>query len=845
MFFYVIILMSKKIIIYIVSFAILSVVCILSIYFLKNNNKEVSQKPCESVAEDAFLVLDIIKKKDFLNIIKTNTQIQELQNELHFADIAENFAIIDTVEKNISLQENIEKNKNILFAFYRSFDTFEQQIILKIKGNKEKFFFKELYSKLNISKTAKIIKINNTKIIEWQNVKTFYIFVKNSLLIICDSKTLVEKIINTQNEKSKNVLQNENFAESYKSAGKKEIANLYINFEKISSLNQSKNNTAIDFMAKIHNCWQEFDINFSKDILLCNGISYLDNNNNSYFQNILKGNNSDFEIISMIPKSVNSLLFHKYNPDTTVYFEKDLISNIVQETKSEIAVINFENDNLLILDCISLQNSENNILTAVNEKYKQEINIDKLVIDTKNSINYIEMPKKISFSFGNFFSLDELNFCCFYNNYIILSEDSTALKHYFLDIIRNNTLLNDKSYLNFAENLTKNANLFYFSRNGKYQYGYEISKLGNNYYNIFLIDKSAETNSKSVLWQSKISAALIGQIYEIINYENLENEYIFQDEDYNLYLIDDNGVLLWKKSLQEKICSQIFQIDYYNNGQLQYLFSGEKKIFLIDHLGNFVDNYPIILPSEAVAPLTLIKYEDNKTARIAIPCKNLAVYLFDIHGKVLKDWRLPKTELQALLPLKHFVFNKKDYLSVQDNYNVYLYTRQGELISQFFYKEGLSSNEIFASENTGELIFTTSEGQIVKLRIKDKKENKIYLEEYSKNHLFYFRDIDGDKIGEYLFVEGTKIIAYNNSYEKIFAKEMQSEIIKLSFFNSSESDFILAHCVGNQSYILKSDGAIEAYIPKAENTFISLFKEGKKYYYITVSGDKIISKRQL
>lgn len=849
MFFYVIILMSKKIIIYIVSFAILSVVCILSIYFLKNNNKEVSQKPSEAVAEDALLVLDIIKKEDFLNVIKTNTQIQELQKELHFADIHENFEIIDSIEKNISLQENLEKNKKILFALYRSSDTFEKQIILKINAKKEKSFFKELFKKLNINNNAQIIKINNTKIIKWESPKTFYIFIKNSLLIICDSKSLAEKILNTQNEESANVLHNDNFAKSYRSAGKNEIANLYINFGVLSSQNESQNITALDFMAKIHNCWQEFDINFSKDILLCNGISYLDNNNNLYFQNILKANNSELEIISMIPKSVNSFLLQKYNSDTTVYPEKDFISTIIQETKSEIAFVNSENDIFLILDCISLQNSENNILTAINKKYKKEqnseISIEKLAIDAKNNINFIELPEKFSFSFGNLLSLDELNFCCFYNNYIILSEDSTALKHYFLDIIRNNTLLNDKSYLNFAENLTKNANLFYFSRNGKYQYGYEISKLGNNYYNIFLIDKYAESNSKSVLWQSKISAALIGEIYEIINYENLENEYLFQDEDYNLYLIDDNGVLLWKKSLEEKISSQIFQIDYYNNGQLQYLFSGEKKIFLIDHLGNSVDNYPIILPSEAVAPLTLIKYEDNKTARIAIPCKNLAVYLFDIHGKVLKDWRLPKTELQALLPLKHFVFNKKDYLSVQDNYNVYLYTRQGELISQFFYKEGLSSNEIFASENTGELIFTTSEGQIVKLRIKDKKENKIYLEEYSKNHLFYFRDIDGDKIGEYLFVEGTKIIAYNNSYEKIFAKEMQSEIIKLSFFNSSESDFILAHCVGNQSYILKSDGAIEAYIPKAENTFISLFKEGKKYYYITVSGDKIISKRQL
>lgn len=140
MFFYVIILMSKKIIIYIVSFAILSVVCILSIYFLKNNNKEVSQKPSEAVAEDALLVLDIIKKEDFLNVIKTNTQIQELQKELHFADIHENFEIIDSIEKNISLQENLEKNKKILFALYRSSDTFEKQIILKINAKKEKSF---------------------------------------------------------------------------------------------------------------------------------------------------------------------------------------------------------------------------------------------------------------------------------------------------------------------------------------------------------------------------------------------------------------------------------------------------------------------------------------------------------------------------------------------------------------------------------------------------------------------------------------------------------------------------------------------------------------------------------
>lgn len=844
--------MKKKTIIFIVSFGFLLIFSIIIFLLLKANNNKLEQEQLEAITNDASIILNIIRKDEFIEISKSNYQLQELQKNLQLTSIIEKLKLLDTIENNINLSEDLMKNENIILALYYNSQIIEQQLILKIRNKNEKYFFKNLENQLNNNKKVNQIEINNTKVLEYCDADKLYFYVKNSLFIISDSKALIEKTIAIQNGEFENILQDISFKKSYKSAGKNELANLYINFgkEKNNKIINS-NNEAFKFISELQNNWQEYDINISDNSLICNGISFIDENNiNLLYDYIRKTDNSKFEILSMIPNSCSSFLAYKYRKDTLIKTSSELINNILKEVKSEISILRNDINKFIIFDCISSQNSEKNILLLFN-KFSKTKNIiklenDVLNIDSKISVNCIKIPNDLDSLYDSVFFPVEAKYCCFYNNYVIFSENISSLRLYILDNIRRNTLINDKSYIKFSKLFTKKSNLFYYCRNENFQYGYEISKISNNYYNLFSIDQYSDNNLNTVIWQSKLESDLINDIFEVKNHNDLSSEYIFQDENLNLYLIDNMGIILWQKPFYEKIIGVISQIDYYENGKLQYIFSTEKKIYIIDRLGNYVENYPISLSSETNNSLSVVKYKDNKQSRLIIPCKDRKLYLFDIQGKVLKDWLFPQSESEILSRVKHFVIEDKDYLCINDIHNIYMYSRKGELRVSYFFEEGISNNEIYLDEKSKELLITTLDGKIMRINIVNNKKSSLSLKSFSEKHYFNYIDIDGDKENDFVFSDSTNIYVYGKKGNLIFRKDINNEIEKIIIFNKLKGNlFIGVLCENGNTFVLNGKGEILKNFPILGIRSILIIEEENKYYYLSGGIENIISKNRL
>lgn len=78
----------------------------------------------------------------------------------------------------------------------------------------------------------------------------------------------------------------------------------------------------------------------------------------------------------------------------------------------------------------------------------------------------------------------------------------------------------------------------------------------------------------------------------VTNHVTGEREIFVQDENNDVYLLNDAGRVLWRLALGESINSDVVQVDAFRNGKLQYLFSTPSRLHLVDRNGEYVGNFP-------------------------------------------------------------------------------------------------------------------------------------------------------------------------------------------------------------------------------------------------------------
>jgi len=503
----------------------------------------------------------------------------------------------------------------------------------------------------------------------------------------------------------------------------------------------------------------------------------------------------------------------------------------------------------LIIKTKSKSSAEDKIrelLTSYASKNEEGLNsyMSNIQIDEGAKFTIYNLPwEQLGYVlFGPLYSGVKCNNLVFYDNYIIIGSTKETLNSYIHSLLLNKNLDTNIDHNSFKSEFSEKSNMFIYINtfrskeilkewmsnefitgfDDKFEYVSALSEIGiqialgdKMLYNYIVIrHKDDFKDEPKTIWASLLDTLVIVKPAIVKNHLNNSNEIIVQDSKNTLYLITNSGRELWKIPIDERIMGEIHQVDAYNNGKLQYLFTTKTSIHLIDRLGNYVDNYPVPLRSEAVCAAGVFDYDNNRDYRILVACKDKNAYLYDITGKIVKGWNFEGSEHEVLSSPQHFRFNTKDYIVFQDKHKLYILDRTGDYRVSTKAEFSFSENSIFfePSQNNSEARFicTNTNGRII-YHYLDGTTDSLKLDNFSTSHKFSAYDIDLDGDSEYLITDNQTLFVYNKNKELIYKRDFSSEITSQLYFYHFPRNQIKVGVVCSKAgmiYLLNDDGSV-------------------------------------
>ncbi len=445
----------------------------------------------------------------------------------------------------------------------------------------------------------------------------------------------------------------------------------------------------------------------------------------------------------------------------------------------------------------------------------------------------------------------------FLEDYVVFGNSKSAVRNYISDYQAERTLQQDINFDAFAEQLASETNLFLYNNIARSPQIYQLflndehvadvdknidlfrkfeafamqfsAEKENKFYNNVLLKYNPvykqETRS---LWETPLLASISSRPWLVTNHYTDAKEVAIQDDSNKVYLISNTGKLLWERQLNQKIMGGITQIDVLNNNKLQMLFNTSSHIYLLDRNGNDVSGFPVALPAPATNAIAAMDYDQNKNYRLLVACADDMVYNYDKTGQRLEGWEYQSTESSVTQPIRHFVLGDKDYILIIDEAgNIQLCDRRGN--NRYEVKEkvaGLSNNpvylEIGKDIHVSKLVYTDTTGSVVKLMFGGAKDTTAVRS--VGNHFFDYKDLDGDKAMEYIFVSDNNLSVYGPDKNLVFEHDFDSTITLrpqiFEFGTSSKIGIVSANT--NELFLFNALGTLDADMPLYGSTPFSI-----------------------
>ena len=482
-----------------------------------------------------------------------------------------------------------------------------------------------------------------------------------------------------------------------------------------------------------------------------------------------------------------------------------------------------------------------------------------LEIDQETSYTLYKFPLEDIFSklFGSVFGGISNRYFTLIDNYVIFGRSPELLKEFIYSNILNQTLNHNPQYQQFSEYLSDQSNFHFYTnmyrsphliahylheglKEGidknlqhfrKFQaLAYQFMGSGKMYYNnLFVKYIPRITEEPKTVWETHLDTAIDFKPALVTNHYTGKNEIFVQDLNNKVYLINNVGRILWEKQLKEEIMSDVYQIDYYRNGKLQMMFNTRNKIHLIDRNGNYVERYPVNLPSPATAPMALFDYENNRDYRIFIPCENKKVYDFTKEGDIIPGWEFGKTDTRVNRRVQHFRVNTRDYIVFADQYRIYILNRRGHVRVRPEEQFARSPHNLFVLEpktrrNPPRLVTTDIDGTIRYIQLNGKVTGK-KIKSYSTGHHFDYQDINGDGFKDCIFLDNNKLEVFETDGNEIFSHAFDAKITGPPihfYFSYNNRKLGVVSRPENRIYLLNSDGELYEGFPLKGSTPFSI-----------------------
>lgn len=533
--------------------------------------------------------------------------------------------------------------------------------------------------------------------------------------------------------------------------------------------------------------WVELDFEFNKKNLVANG--FLSSARPSLTTCLAQQKANNFSIYNYIPSLSNTFLSYiaserGLSSEAFVEYLKCVDANDIYRQKQE-KIYNDKNVDIearlseLFSADIALFSISNSLLDSASTCLILEANNGTIAQALLNSIignlHQIETPKQCAELnpipnvnipvYEAFNENDDLFFLDYllpfvprkyylrYENTILIANSIDLLRNTLYENMLSRTLGNDADFRNFRASFPDDNVFFYFckspvindvftqsiieglspesirSLSNFYGFGMQMSSLSNlAYITIGLLYEPTRIEMPPTAWQSRLNSNIVGRPFAVVNHNTQEIEYIVQDKNNDIHLINPKGLELWSHKVDGLIVGDVTQIDYYNNRKLQYLFCTENNIYLIDRNGNNTACFPVRLPNKATSGVKYIDYDNPKDFRLFVACNDKNICLFDREGQRIQGWEMPPTEGVINRSLTHYVSKDKDYLVVSDEYRCYITDRRGnERVKLPPLAPNKNSNVVLINANTDKAAFAmlTADAKLAFIDISTNEVRKI------------------------------------------------------------------------------------------------------------------------
>jgi hypothetical protein len=695
------------------------------------------------------------------------------------------------------------------------------------------------------------------------------------------------------------------FMKVYESSGKKVDANLFLNYANlpgiISPFMRPEYSSRTQSISRLAD-WSGLDIQFQKKSLMLNGFTSVANENSflACFRDIKPG---EMNAPKILPK--NTVFFYGFRNSGFASFharykaylktsksDKERLQSVARlnaEHGSNIeslltgwmgeeSVIAFSEkttdgkNEMFALFSMKEKQLADSLLNELTQKNSAKQGKKKKSRDDKEpSIRRIQIPDLLGVFLGSAFEGMESTWYTIIGNYVVFAGSSGALRDFIDDYEKKKVLAHDASYRAVSEKLSLRSNcMFYvsmadalplvkniasdafyakllsgaegFKKLNAFAGQFSYSK-NNLFYNNFVLLQSSGGRDVHQIWSVKLDTTMVMQPVSVINHKNDTREIIVQDQANNVYLIDNGGEVLWKKKLEEPVMGTIHQVDYYKNGKLQYLFNTRSRMHILDRNGDYVEDYPMKLSSEATAGLSVFDYEGKRDYRIFIPCMNKKILVFKINGEPFDGWGFNVSSAVVNQSVQHFVSGEKHYIVFTDTKGkTYFLDKRGNV--RFMADENIeiATNARWSLKKDDKQLFVVMDksGKMIEVATDGKTTISSFdeMDNLKEPFSYAMADLNSDGKIDYVFLEQDRLYIFNDRKEVVSTYAFDSDItMPLQLFRHKKKVFVgVTSDKTNEIFLFNNKGSLVQGYPLKGNTPFIITEEGKGGKQVIISG---------